>query len=443
VRIVLASFASLPTSIGGGEVHLWQVAKGLQASGNEVSVLTIEQVGGNEVRVRESDFDGIRVNYLQLPKGPSIYSRDFRLTKWASDWLRAESVEVLHLFLFNQLQGLIPAANKLHIPVCLTALEFSYFCRRYDLMYGGRERCSLESRGEKCEQCILESYSRNQRLVAGVARTLPARAETQLRQTVKQVFGDRLPALGQRTISHQIEAQRQNFNAEIAAVITPSTVMREFYLAQGVSEAKLHFIPYGSDLRSDEVAHRNGHKGLRVGYIGRLDPKKGVDLLCQAVGMLPRELPIELNIYGPAENGDAYAEAIRQHARNDDRIKLCGKLERAEVASTYNAIDVLAVPSIWYENSPITISESLSMGCPVVCSDTAGMTDLVRNEVNGLTFPVGSNRGLAICLRRLAEEPGLLGRLRKGVRPVETTGQVIAQILQVYEYVTGQAEGTR
>jgi glycosyltransferase involved in cell wall biosynthesis len=442
MRIVLASFASLPTSIGGGEVHLWQVAKGLRASGNEVSVLTIEQIVGNEVRLRESDFDGLRVDYLQLPKGPSIYSRDFRLTKWATDWLRAESVEVLHLFLFNQLQGLIPAANKLSIPVCLTALEFSYFCRRYDLMYAGRERCSLESRGEKCEQCILESYSRNQRLVAGVARTLPARAETQLRQTVKQVFGDRLPALGQRTISHQIEAQRHNFNSEIAAVITPSTVMREFYLAQGVAEAKLHFIPYGSDLNREEVP-RNGHQGLRVGYIGRLDPKKGVDLLCQAVGMLPRELPIELRIYGPAENGDAYTEIIRQHVRNDPRIKLCGKVNRDEVASTYNALDVLAVPSIWYENSPITISESLSMGCPVVCSDTAGMTDLVRNGVNGLTFPVGSNQGLAICLRRLAEGPELLARLRKGVCPVETTGQVVAQILQVYEQVVKQPQATR
>ena len=440
MRIVLASFASLPTSVGGGEVHVWQVAKGLQTSGHEVSILTLERIGGNELRLRESDFQGVRIDYLQLPNAPSIYSRDFRLTKWATDWFRTEKVEVLHLFLFNQLQGLIPAANKLRIPVCLTALEFSYFCRRYDLMYGGRERCSLESRGEKCEQCILESYSRNHRFVAGVARTLPARAEAQLRQSVKQVFGDRLPALGQRTISHQIEAQRHNFNSEIAAVITPSTVMREFYLAQGVAETKLHFIPYGSDLDRDNVVQRNGHAGLRVGYIGRLDPKKGVELLCQAIGMLPRELPIELSIYSPADNDAVYAEVIGRHARNDPRIKLCGQLDRDEVASTYNALDVLAVPSIWYENSPITISESLSMGCPVVCSDTAGMTDLVRNEVNGLTFPVGSTEGLAICLRRLAEGPQLLRRLRKGVRPVETTGQVVAQIVQVYEQVVKQPQ---
>jgi glycosyltransferase involved in cell wall biosynthesis len=433
VRVVLASFAFLPASIGGGEVHLWQVAKGLQASGHEVSILTIERLGGSEVVLRESDFAGVRVDYLQLPKVNSIYSRDERLTKWAEQWLSAEKVAVLHLFLFNQLLGLIPAANKLGIPVCLTALEFSYFCRRYDLMYAGREQCSLDSRGAKCEGCILESYSRNQRLVAGVARTLPAVAETQLRETVTQILGDRLPALGQRSISQQIEAQRRDFNEEIAAVITPSTVMRDFYLAQGVAESKLHFIPYGSDLNLGDVGHRNGHKGLRVGYIGRLDPKKGVDLLCQAVGTLPRELPVELRIYGPAENGDAYTEAIREHARDDERIKLCGTLQRDEVVDTYNSLDVLVVPSIWYENSPITISESLSMGCPVVCSDTAGMTDLVRNEVNGLTFPVGSKQGLADCLKRLAEKPELLGQLRKGVRPIETTADVVSQILKVYE----------
>jgi glycosyltransferase involved in cell wall biosynthesis len=443
VRIVLASFASLPASIGGGEVHLWQVAKGLQAKGHAVSILTIERIGGNEVRLRDSDFDGVRIDYLQVPKVTSIYARDTRLTNWAKDWLQAEGVEILHLFLFNQLLGLIPAANKLGIPVCLTALEFSYFCRRYDLMYAGRERCSLDSRGAKCESCILDSYSRNQRLVAGAARTLPPVAETQLRQSIKQVFGDRLPALGQRSISRQIEEQRQNFDSEIAAVITPSTVMRDFYLLQGVAESKLRFIPYGSDLNRSAVAHRNGHYGLRVGYIGRLDPKKGVDLLCEAVRMLPPELPVELRIYGPTENGGAYTDVILDHSQSDRRIKLCGKLNRDEVVITYNSLDVLVVPSIWYENSPITVSESLSMGCPVICSDTAGMTDLVRNEENGLTFPVGSNEGLAKCLQRLVEQPGLLTQLRKGVRPVETTGEIVTEIEKVYESVLTQSQVTR
>jgi len=50
------------------------------------------------------------------------------------DWLKEQNVKVLHLFLFSNLLGLIPAARKLNVPVFLTALEFSYFCRRFDLV---------------------------------------------------------------------------------------------------------------------------------------------------------------------------------------------------------------------------------------------------------------------------------------------------------------------
>lgn len=443
MRIVLASFSSLPNSIGGGEVHLYELAQALKRGGHQPSILTVGSVCGDHVEVTEKEYNSLVIHQLTVPPCISIYDRDPRLTAWAKSWLVEQKVDVLHLFLFNQLLGLIPAANELDIPVCMTGLEFSYFCRRYDLMHRGHQRCALDQRGSACEQCILSSYSQNQRLIADIARLLPANAERGVRSFVTRTFGDLLPGFGQRGITAQIEQQRANFNREIAAVITPSSVMKDFYLAQGADPVKLHFVPYGTNVRPIKNGHakRNGH--LRVGYIGRLDPKKGVDVLCEAVRKMPPHLPVQVKIFGPIDNGSAsYASRLQGHADADTRIKLMGTLERDRVADAYNQIDVLVVPSIWYENSPITISESLGHKCPVVCSDTAGMTDLIQHGVNGLTFDTGNSKALSMCLKRLIDEPQLLSNLRAGIRPIETTAEVAEKIETIYETVSKGRRGS-
>lgn len=443
MRIVLASFASLPHSVGGGEVHLYELAQALKNQGQAVSILTIERVGGDAVAVRDDEFNGLTIHHLTVPACRSIYDREPRLTSWAKGWLREQQVDVLHLFLFNQLLGLVPAANELDIPVCLTALEFSYFCRRYDLMYEGRELCALDRRGITCEQCVLSSYSERQQFAARAAASVfPAKVERGVRELVAKSVGDRLPTLGQRSITRQIEHQRENFTREIAAVITPSSVMRNFYLAQGADPDKLHFVPYGTNVRHSENGHWRPSDVLRVGFIGRLDPKKGVDVLCDAVQMLPAELPLELKIFGPINNGSsAYAERIQSQSKADARISFLGQLERDKVAAAYHEIDVLVVPSIWYENSPITISEALSHGCPVICSDTEGMTDLVQDGVNGLTFQTGDPLALSNCLRRFLNEPNLLQRLRENTKPVESTKQIGSRVALIYQSLQNKQVG--
>src|SRR4051794_18240939 len=124
MRIVLASKTSLPNAIGGGEVHMHALAKAYKKMGFEPSVLTVDGTTSIAKSIREGEFDGIPIDYVSMPFNVSKYYRDPSLTDWALDWLKEQRVDVLHLFLFSNLLGLIPAARKLNIPVFLTALEF-------------------------------------------------------------------------------------------------------------------------------------------------------------------------------------------------------------------------------------------------------------------------------------------------------------------------------
>src|SRR5882724_10723893 len=267
MRIVLVSKTSLPNAIGGGEVHMHALAKAYKKMGFEPSVLTVAETTSDARFIRREEYDGIPIDYISLPFNVSKYYRDPSLTDWASDWLKEQNVQVLHLFLFSNLLGLIPAARKLNVPVFLTALEFSYFCRRFDLVKRAETLCELNTRGLECEQCVLTEYSSGQRSVASMARLLPSSVESMLRQVpIKMMDQDRLASLGGREVTNQIEAQRATFNSDIAGVITPSSVMKRFYLANGVAESKLHFVPYGTDIASTSNGHHPTRQAtLRIG----------------------------------------------------------------------------------------------------------------------------------------------------------------------------------
>jgi len=90
------------------------------------------------------------------------------------------------------------------------------------------------------------------------------------------------------------------------------------------------------------------------------------------------------------------------------------------------------VPSVWDENAPVVMLEALAHRCPIVCSGSRGMTDLVQNDVNGLTFVMGDARALAGCLRRLVEEPGVVERLRGQIRRPQSSDEIAARIVELY-----------
>jgi hypothetical protein len=148
---------------------------------------------------------------------------------------------------------------------------------------------------------------------------------------------------------------------------------------------------------------------------------KGVDVLVRAMERLA-DRPIALSIHGdfrPEE--DAHHAELERLA--GDNVRFHGRFDNSRLSEVYAEIDVLAVPSVWFENSPITIHEAFLTRTPVVASDIGGMAEYVRDGVDGLTFAVGDDAALAACLARFADEPELLGRLSRDFPPVKTIEQ--------------------
>jgi glycosyltransferase involved in cell wall biosynthesis len=128
-----------------------------------------------------------------------------------------------------------------------------------------------------------------------------------------------------------------------------------------------------------------------------------------------------------------YARKVYALAGGDPRINFVGPFPNETMAAELGKLDVLVVPSTWYENTPLVIYSAFAAGIPVVASNLGGMAEVVHHEKNGLLFEPNDSEGLARQLRRLIEEPGLLEKLGENagdVRPVEDS---VDEMLGLYE----------
>lgn len=116
---------------------------------------------------------------------------------------------------------------------------------------------------------------------------------------------------------------------------------------------------------------------------------------------------------------------------------LHGAYNRAQLTTILRNLDVVVVPSLWYENSPNVILEAFAHNTPVIASDFGGMAELVAHEANGLHFIKGDAGDLARHLRRLVEEPGLLDRLTLGAAGTQppTIDAEMSRLLTLYDSI--------
>lgn len=134
-------------------------------------------------------------------------------------------------------------------------------------------------------------------------------------------------------------------------------------------------------------------------------------------------------------HGDASYRGVLEPLLKLPGVNLRGPQSRERVPEALRSLDVLVVPSVWPETSPLVIREAFLTGVPVVASNIGGIPELIEVERNGLLFEPGDVDGLARALRRLAEEPDLLLRLKAGAAatPVRSLEDDVTATRRLYE----------
>jgi glycosyltransferase involved in cell wall biosynthesis len=173
---------------------------------------------------------------------------------------------------------------------------------------------------------------------------------------------------------------------------------------------------------------------VRFGYIGALHPQKGLELLLEAFRGVGGGAT--LHVFGTVF-GSPISRAFYRRVRRlaTPRVSFHGAYDNGRVGEVLAGLDAVVVPSLWYENSPLTIQEAFVARVPVIAADVGGMAELVRDGVDGLRFRVGDAGALRDVLRRVVADPGILDRLRRGIPPVPTIDECAADLLSRYREI--------
>jgi glycosyltransferase involved in cell wall biosynthesis len=176
-------------------------------------------------------------------------------------------------------------------------------------------------------------------------------------------------------------------------------------------DGELAQLPLGVDVeRFRPVEHATPAGTLRVGFVGRLIPHKGVDVLLNAVALDHR---FAAEVFGAGPEADRLV-ALADQLGIRDRVTFHGYVDEEKMPDTYRQFDVLAVPSVptsgWIEQFGRVVVEAQAAGIPVVASSSGALPDVVGDV--GLLVPPGDPPALRSALGRFLDEPGLWDRLR-------------------------------
>ncbi|WP_428940428.1 glycosyltransferase family 4 protein [Fontivita pretiosa] len=224
------------------------------------------------------------------------------------------------------------------------------------------------------------------------------------------------------------------------AIMPCGTLGTQFFHRYGGEDKPVFLMPYEPDYEliaaidsseADQVCQRMGLRPgrRRIVYSGRMIGIKRVDLLIDAFARIAHERPQwDLLLIGGGELKDALVARVPQELRH--RTTWTGFLDdQRTVAALYRASDVLVLPSD-FEPWAVVINEAAAAGLAIVASDVVGAAaELVRDGVNGFTFPKGDLEQLTQRLREVtdparidtlkAASPRVLAEWRQRADPVE------------------------
>ncbi|MGD8516831.1 MAG: glycosyltransferase family 4 protein [Anaerolineae bacterium] len=398
MRILLVSHKYPPYAMGGVEVYTRNLAQALHPQ-HEIAVFFRHDDDSGPLFAETDDRDGgifkRRVSYNPTGLGASVAGQFFEtflnrhiedsFTRLLSQF-QPDLVHVQHVMALSA--RLITLARQAGLPVVLTLHDYWFICSNSQLIWPDAQPCRGKAAGMNCVRC------------AAAAR-FPSRLVGPLRPALAPLFvyRDRVVDKAARQANH---------------FVSPSRFLIDKYIAAGFPPDRFLFLENGLPLhRIRQFRWRPSDGPLRVTFLGSLAWQKGVHILAEAYRGLPPGTA-RLQIWGNPHVFPQYAQQLRQILPNP-AAELKGPIANEHVGEVLADSDVMVVPSVWYENSPVVIQEARAAGLPVVVSGHGALAEKVQHGVNGLHFPPGDATALRRILARLAGDADLLAKLRQNI----------------------------
>ncbi len=441
-KIMMVVLCFLPESVGGSEFYTYHLSQELVRRGHEVVVLTgLQDLSIDRYKVIHTTFEGLRVIKVVNSFYFTRTFRDFFIDEAIDGIFREiterEKPDIIHFQHLPFLSGNLPEiAHQLGVPSLFTVHDYWYICFRSQLIRPGFGACPGPKGGVYCASChdvavpnpsvtprfgflsrILQS-----RLVAKMnpkERLSPAMIQKIKAILYKQPVADvkaEEPVNDENVRDHVFRYTFFKRQFEFPRVVlSPSRHLKRRYEDEGYREI-LH-VPLGF-YGVDKVKNMPFDGTLRIAYLGNIVPFKGAHVILREVMKLGKRERVEVHIHGRPVN-ELYYEEVKQYARQFPGGKVFlhgGYRSDREMKDILSKVHLVVFPSLWEENYPLVVRETLLHGVPVIGSRLGGVPEAIEDGVNGFLFDPYREGELAEKIGIILDDPAVLDRITRGAR---------------------------
>lgn len=339
---------------GGAETVFFNTINLLKEKGHTVIPFCLKST-----KNRQSIYEKYFVDYPELSESSTLtkikktpaffYNKDS--AQKLEQLILQEKPDIAHIhLLFNGISiSILPILQKYKIPIVMTVHDYRLICPAYTFTNGEQELCELCKETKQYWRCISNRCSKGN-LMNSILLSLDC--------YFRKYFYPPIKLIDQFIFVSQF-SQNKHFEAN--------------HLFARKSTQLYNFTPI---VQNSKVIKENYFL-----YFGRISKEKGIHTLIKVMEAFPH---IHLKIVG---TGPLLQEL---KSNSPDNISFLGFKEGEELKELISKSLFVVVPSEWYENNPLTIIESMTLGTPVIGSNIGGIPELIQNNITGYLFSPGS-----------------------------------------------------
>ena len=364
---------------GGSEKYYFDLAKLLKDNGHEVAFFSMKNDKNIKTDCKEYFVENSDMNSKNPLKALDIiYSKaNKKVMEKALDEFKPD---IIHLNNFQrQLSAsIIEPIKKRNIPIVFTAHDLQAICPN---------KTMLDSENNICEECLKNSYRNciKKRCIKN--------------SKLKSILG---------AIENSYYRNKKIYTEKINTIITPSEFYRKKLIEYGVNNKKVIAIHNFIDLPKEQK-EKNGDYAI---YFGRISKEKGIFNLIEALAKLKNG---NLYIAGSGPDEEPLKKKVVKLGLSD-RVKFLGYLQQKDLKNYIINSRFAVLPSIWYDNCPYSVLETLAQGKAILGSNIAGIPELVKDQISGLIFQYDSVKDLSDKMKLLFENDKLVKNLGENAK---------------------------
>jgi len=430
-----------PFNVAGTEVYTYNLSFNLAQRYKVFVFHRISDLRTKEYMLTHNNLNGLEIftinnTFRMYDSFTMTYKNDVIAKKFSYiiDQIKPDIVHIQHLLYLSA--SIIEEVKRRGIPIVFTLHDYWLMCPQGQLFKNNNFVCEAKNYAE-CVDCILYLLSIEKHALKAYHQLRKFLPET-LFQIIKNIYLSccRMEFLFRDKITGLLKARTaymKNICTKVDLFICPSLFLRKKFIDFGIPENKIVYLTYGFHSDNLKKFEKSLSNKIRFGFVGNLLPAKGVHILIESFNKIKND-NAELRIYGGVSSYKGilanYLKYLKKITKNKN-IRFMGSFENDKIANIFAEIDILVVPSIWYENSPLVIQEAFIARTPVIASRIGGIPELVNDGMNGLLFNPGDANDLKEKMQYIIQNKGAIEKFIEympGIKSIEENAKEIEEI---------------